>query len=98
METTWEPLIGSEQQIKVTRANSIGPTVYRSLLQVNPEAIYHYVYTPVHILRPARVSYIYSLHTLTSATPNLPPKRTNERVSRVHVLLSFPYPRPPWTN
>lgn len=49
MGTNKGPLIGSEQQIKATKANSIGRTVYRFLLQVNPPRLTNFP-SPTHIL------------------------------------------------
>lgn len=48
METTLERLIGSEQQIKVTRANSSGRIIHPSLIQVNLGQQLHTL--PIHFL------------------------------------------------
>lgn len=68
METTSEPLIGSEQQIKVTRANSTGRTVYRSLLQVNPPTFLFPFRRRVRVSSRTCLTLLFHFHSLVNGS------------------------------
>lgn len=95
MGTNKGPLIGSEQQIKATKANSIGRTVYRFLLQVNPPRLPTFPPPPTFSLCVLLHVWCSVPITHKSILPNVAEFETLQSFNIYRIYFGFTFISPP---